>query len=194
MKAEKLEKILTVLSGAELRALPVDAKGIPYTPGLRRVHNSLTIKYDIEGSSDKIDATDPTIGNLINKDVDPEIQYLSDAVAHKSHGRYPEAIKEAFRVIDERPNVNHYSKIVRDYNKYRCIRNILSHKEGDELDQKTKDNFIYYFSPIRDKFEFKRCNENNRVFIFDFDSSKTKKTLEQVAKDLIAEVRVILGL
>jgi hypothetical protein len=37
MKADKLEKILTILSGMELKALPEDTLGIPYKPGLRRV-------------------------------------------------------------------------------------------------------------------------------------------------------------
>jgi hypothetical protein len=38
------------------------------------------------------------------------------------------------------------------------------------------------------------CDENNGVFIFDFDSAKTKKTLELVAEKLIGEVRRVLKL
>jgi hypothetical protein len=47
---------------------------------------------------------------------------------------------------------------------------------------------------VRDKFDFKYCDENKGEFIFDLDSSKTKRTLEQVAKDLIEVVKSILGL
>jgi hypothetical protein len=70
--------------------------------------------------------------------------------------------------------VNYYSNIARDYNKYRCIRNILSHREGEPLCPGTKKDFINYFKPVRDKFDFKHCDENNGIFIFDFDSPKTK--------------------
>ena len=38
MKAEKLEKILTILSGVELQALPANAEGIPPTKGLQGLH------------------------------------------------------------------------------------------------------------------------------------------------------------
>lgn len=194
MKADKLEKILTILSGMELKALPEDTLGIPYKPGLRRVHKSFIVKYDIEGSIDKVDTTDPNIRNIINRDVNPALEYLCDAVVHKGHGRYSEAIKEAFRVIDEKRNVNYYSKIVPDYNKYKCIRDILSHREGQQLYRTTMNYFTNYFRPVHDKFDFMHYDNRNRKIIFDSDSPKTKKTLERVAKDLIGEVRVILGL
>jgi hypothetical protein len=194
MKKENLEKILTILSGIELKAIPAGVEGVPIKPGLQRVSNALVVKYDIEGSIDKVDITDFNIGNIVNKDVNPELGYLSDAVAHKSHGLYSEAIKEAFMVIDEDRSTNHYSKIVTDYDKYKCIRDILSHREGQQLYPNTRKNFTYFFKPVRDKFDFKFCDESNGVFIFDFDLPKTKETLEQVAKDLIGEVKGLLGL
>jgi hypothetical protein len=92
MKAKKLEKILTILSGMELKALPAGAEGVPKKPGLRRVSNAVIVKYNIEGSIDKIDITDSNLSNITNKDMNPEFDYLSDEVAHKSHGRYSEAI------------------------------------------------------------------------------------------------------
>ena len=190
MKKENLEKILTILSGMELKAIPAGTEGDPKTPGLRRVSNALVVKYDIEGSIDKVDITDSNIENIINKDVNPKLGYLSDAVAHKSHGRYSEAIKEAFRVIDKDRSVD-------DYNKYKCIRDILSHSEDQrdqQLYQNTRKYFICFFTPIRGNFDFMYCDESNGKFIFDYDSPKTKKTLEQVAKVLIEEVKGILGL
>jgi hypothetical protein len=194
MKTENLEKILTILSGIELKAIPAGAEGVPKKPGLRRVTNQLIVKYDREGSIDKVDITDSNIGNIINKDVNPELGYLSDAVAHKTHGRYSEAIKEAFRVIDEKKAAKNYSKSVKYYYKYKCMRDILSHREGQRLFPNTKKSFARFFSPVRDKFDFKYCDENKGEFIFDLDSSKTKRTLEQVAKDLIEVVKSILGL
>jgi hypothetical protein len=194
MKAEKLGKILTILSGMELRALPASALGIPYRPGLLRVHKDFNIKYDIEGSIDKVDASDSNIRNIIDKKVNPQLDYLSDAVAHRNHGRLSETIKKAFMVIDEDRFANHYSKIVTNYNKYKCIRDILSHREGQQLYTNTKNDFIGFFKPLPNNFDFMYRDEINGVFIFDFDSDKTKKTLKKVAKELIAEVRVILGL
>lgn len=187
-KKKKLERILTILSGMELKALPAGVEGIPKKPGLRRVCNDLIVKYDIEGSIDNIDVTDPNTGNLINLYLTNELEYLSDAVAHKSHGRYSESIKDAFKIIEKR-----YSNKVTDYNKYRCIRDILSHREGQQLYQNTRKYFTCFFTPIRDKFGFKRCDESNGEFIFDLDSSKTKNTLELLAKDLIRDVKDILG-
>ena len=43
MKAKKLEKILTILSGMELKALPAGAEGVPKKPGLRRVSNAVIV-------------------------------------------------------------------------------------------------------------------------------------------------------
>jgi hypothetical protein len=124
MKTVNLEKILTILSGMELKAIPAGAEGVPKKPGpgLQRVTNQLIVKYDSEGSIGKVDITDSNIGNLINKDVNPELGNLSDAVAHKSHGRYSEAIKEAFRVIDKKKAAKNYSKSVKYYYKYKCMQ------------------------------------------------------------------------
>jgi hypothetical protein len=83
---------------------------------------------------------------------------------------------------------------VTEYNKYKCIRNILSHKEGDKLHKNTMEAFKQYFRPIHDTFDFKHCDVSNRIIIFDSDSSKTKRTLEKVDGDLISEVRKILKL
>jgi hypothetical protein len=194
IKTEKLERILTILSGVELHALASNTQGIPYKPGLLRVCKDFIIKYNIDGSIDKVDMTDSNIGNIINKSVNPELNYLSDAVVHKSHGRYSEAIKNAFRVIDESKSANYYSRIVTDYDKYKCLRDILSHREGQQLYKTTKQKFLHFYKPVRDNFDFMYCDENNGVFIFDFDSAKTKKTLELVAEKLIGEVRRVLKL
>jgi hypothetical protein len=43
MKAKKLEKILTILSGMELKAFPAGAEGVPKKPGLRRVSNAVIV-------------------------------------------------------------------------------------------------------------------------------------------------------
>jgi hypothetical protein len=155
MKAKNLERMLIILSGMELEAHFLGGQGVPKKPGLIRVMRTLTIKYDKEGWIDKIDIIDPSLRNLVNQDINPELEYLSKAVAHKYHGRYSESIIEAFKVIDEEKSVKQYSKAVPDYNKYQCIRNILSHREGQRLRQGTMKYFTKYFDPIRDAFDLK---------------------------------------
>jgi hypothetical protein len=189
IKTEKLVRILTILSGVELHVLASNTQGIPYKPGLLRVSKDFIIKYNIDGSIDKVDMTDSNIGNIINKSVNPELNYLSDAVVHKSHGRYSEAIKSAFRVIDESNAITEP-----DYDKYKCLRDILSHREGQQLYPNTKRNFLDFYKPLSNNFDFMHCDENNGVFIFDLDSAKTKKTLELVAEKLIGEARRVLKL
>jgi hypothetical protein len=93
------------------------------------------------------------------------------------------------RVIEEK----RYSSSVTNYNKYKCIRNILSHKEGQQLHEHTAEDFTKYFRPVRNAFDFMHCDETNKIFIFDLDSPKTKQTLEQLTTDLIREVQDILG-
>ena len=162
---------------------------------LIRVSKDVTIKYNIEGWIDKIDLTDPHIEKLICQDVNPELDYLSNAVAHKNNGRYSESIKEAFRVIDEEKSAKNYSKSVKEYCKYKCIRNILSHKEGDPLRPGTMNNFIHYFgTDVYSSFDFKQYEPNKNIIILDSVSAKTQLTLELIAKDLISEVRNILKL
>jgi hypothetical protein len=194
IKKNRLERILIVLSGMELEARLTGEQGVPRKPGLIRVGKTLTLRYNIDGWIKKIDVTDPNIGNLINLEVNPELDYISKAVAHKYHKRYSESIKEAFRVIDEEKSAKHYSTLVKDYDKYKCIRDILSHKEGQRLHGNTKSNFLSYFKPVHDAFDFMYCDESYGVFIFDLDSPKTKQTLEKVAADLISEVRNTLKL
>jgi hypothetical protein len=196
-KVKNLERILIILSGMELEARLTGDERLPKKPELRRISKTFTIKYDIEGSIDKIDITDPHIEKLINQDINPELEYLSKAVAHKNHGRYSESIKEGFRIIDEEKSVKHYSTFVTDYDKYRCIRNILSHKEGDPLRRGTMDDFIHYFgSNAYGAFDFKQYEPSKNIIIFDSEcaSTKTQKTLEQLSRDLVSEIRNILKL
>jgi hypothetical protein len=189
-KAKNLEKILTILSGMTLETRLIGAQGVPKKPGLIRVSKTLTLRYSIDGWIERIDVTDPNIRRLIDQDISPELDYLSKAVAHTYSGRYSDSIREAFRIIDEEK----YSKSVTDYDKYKCIRNILSHKEGQRLHQKTMDDFKNYFNPINDALDFKQHDDKNDIVVLDLESTKTQKTLEQVAKDLISEVRSLLKL
>ena len=167
---------------------------VPKKPGLIRVGKSFTMKYTIEGSIEKIDIADSKIQNVINQEVYPELEYLSNAVAHKNQGRYSESIKESFRVIDEEKSLKHYSKSVTNYNKYKCVRDILSHREGQQLRNSTMEYFTRFFDPVRNAFDFMYYDNGNRIIIFDSESPKTKRTLEQIATDLIMDIKNILGL
>jgi hypothetical protein len=110
---------------------------------------------------------------------------IARAVSHIYQGRVTECIKEAFKIIEGK-----YS--VKDYSKYKCIRDILSHKEP-ELFQETISNFDKYFGRPN-SFDLKQFDLNKRIIIIDFESDKTKRTLNKLARELIEEGKIILKL
>src|SRR5215204_2447863 len=124
---------------------------------LIRVSKDLTIKYNIEGWIDKIDLTDPHIKGLICQNVNPNLEYLSNAVSHLNQGRRMDSITEAFKIIEGD------TKSVKDYYKYKCIRNILTHKK---LEPHVKRDFTRYFGPsVYGVFDFKQYDPNNNIII-----------------------------
>jgi hypothetical protein len=97
---------------------------------------------------------------------------LSNAVSHLYEGRHRECINRAFAIIEKDTSI-------KDYYKYNCIRNILTH---DKLNQNVIDDFRKYLGPI------------NKIINLDFESKKTRNTLDYVARDLINECKKIPGM
>jgi hypothetical protein len=187
-RANNLQRILITVSGMALNAHQTSHEAVPKMLGLKKVGKTMNSRYDIEGAIDKIDLTDPIITRLIAQDKNPCLEYLSNAVVHKSQGRFSDSIKEAFRILEGH-------KSVKDYCKFKCIRNILSHKEGVPLHKDTMNDFIKYFDPnVHTIFDFKQYDLKNRIIILDHESNKTKHALGQIARDLISEAKSIMGL
>jgi hypothetical protein len=66
-----------------------DENNIPPLPfSVLSINETLTLRYNVDGWIKKIDLTDPDIKSLINQGVNPELDYLSKAAAHKYHKRY----------------------------------------------------------------------------------------------------------
>jgi hypothetical protein len=102
-------------------------------------------------------------------------------------------MKIQVKAIDEKKDVNYYSNIARDYNKYRCVRNILSHREGEPLCPGTKKILsitlnLYVISLILSTVM--KITEYSFLILI----PQKQKTLEQVAEDLISDVKGILRL
>jgi hypothetical protein len=171
---------------------PKGYNGMPRTPGrLGRTVANMTMRYNIESPVEigKLDLANLNIQKMIRSDKKSnDLEDLNNAVLHLGADKVADSIKVAFRIIEGKTKL-------KDYAKYKCIRNILTHRK---LHKPVKDDFIRYFdsggSNAYDAFDFKKYDPDKNIIIFDIKSSKTKQTLEQVAKDLIGEVKVILGL
>ncbi len=186
-KAINLEKILTIKSGMTVRIFLSGVECVHTATGMGRVAKLFTFVSGVQGGLNNLDLTDPTIQTLINGSSNFDLGYLqsSKAVQHMYEGRTVECIMEAFRIIE----TNHSFK---NYHKYKCIRDILSHQEQQKLYPKTLQNFDHYFG--HDSFDLKRYNPEKGEIIINFESDNTKKTLFRLAKDLINECRLILDL
>lgn len=187
-RANNLQRILIIMSGMALNAHQTSHEAVPKTPGLKKVGKTIISGYDIEGAIDKVDLTDPIIARSITQDENPSLEYLSNASVHKNQGRFSDSIREAFRILEG-------NKSIKDYCKFKCIRNILSHKEGVPLHKDTMNDFIQYFDPnVHDIFDFKQYDLKNSIIILDNESNKTKHALGQIARDLISQAKSIVGL
>jgi hypothetical protein len=103
-------------------------------------------------------------------------------------------MKIQVEVIDEKKDVNYYSNIARDYNKYRCIRNISfpigkanRYVPAQRKILSTTLN-LYVISLILSTVM--KITEYSFLILIPLK----QKTLEQVAEDLISDVKGILRL
>lgn len=184
-KASNLESILTIKSGmtvhADLSGLECEDK----ITGSGHVAKTLQVVYGIKGGLDKLDLTDSAIQKSINSFPNPNLGYLSRAVHHMYEGRAGESIKEAFKIIERNSSF-------KDYYKYKCIRDVLSHTEQQKFTPGTVNNFNMYFGPTA--FDFRRYNPTKGEIVIDPESVKTNRTLLTLARDLVKESRTILNL
>lgn len=141
--------------------------------------------WDVEGGIDTLNLSDPSVQNILNSGTTANMESLSNAVSHLPWGRCWECINRAFAIIENNTSIT-------DYWKFNCIRNVLTHEKPRK---NVIEDFKKYFGPnVYAAFDFKKYDPNNRIINLDFESKKTRKTLFNVAIDLINGCKRILGL
>lgn len=147
--------------------------------------STLTTRWSRHGWIDVLDLNDQSIQNILSSAISPNLENLSNAVSHLYDGRYRECINRAFGIIENNSSI-------KDYWKFNCIRNILTH---EKLEQHVTKAFTRYFGTnVHDAFDFEKYDPKNGIINLNFESKKTRKTLNDVATDLINECKRILGL
>ena len=191
--AKKVARWLTAKSMTTVNITRTGYEVKPRDPRkMGRTAGNMTIVYNVKGvpvRTSILDLTEVKTQRLIRSKYSNNLEDLSNAVSHLAAGRLADSIKGAFKIIEKKGNK------IKDYRKYKCIRNILTH---EKLRKPVKDDFIEYFdsrgSNAHNSFGFKRYVPSKNIIIFNLQSPKTRKTLEQIATDLIRDVKGILGL
>lgn len=180
-----LERILTIKSGMTIDAWSRGYKCKDKVTSAWHIESASTQRYSRHGWIDLLDLSNQTIQNLLNSGISPNLENLSHAVSHLYEGRLRDSINRAFWIIEKDTST-------KDYWKFNCIRNILTHKK---LKPHVTTDFTKYFGPnVYDAFDFIQYDPNNDVIILNFESKKTRITLINVATDLINECKRVLNL
>jgi hypothetical protein len=183
--SECLENILTIKSGITIDAMLTSFERKDKITGNSELEGAQRHVWNDEGGIDTLNLGAPSIQNILNSGTSPNLEDLSSSVSHLSQGHYGESINRAFSIVEKNTSI-------KDFWKFNCIRNVVTHRK---LDKSVKDSFVYHFGPnVYDAFDFKKYDPKNGIINLDFKSKKTRKTLFDVAIDLINECKRILGL
>lgn len=166
-------------------------EGIPNDPNkLGRVTVLNTHVYNIEGAPlriNNVDLTDANIDDIItSSNKQNNLQHIYNAISHFCSGRYKECITAAFMAIEGNTGLP-------DYFKYKCIRNIVNHKEDQQWYDNTVRDFDKYFKSSDFDFEVPHI-KSSPIIVLDFESPRTLHALKKVSHDLITEAKRSLNL
>lgn len=180
-----LKKILIVKSGMRVDAWPLGYECKDKITGGTHTVGAMPLRWSKHGWVEVLDLNNQNIQNFLNSDTNPNLENLSNAISSQYEGRFQDSIKTAFKIIEP-------YKSTPDYWKFNCIRNVLTH---EVLEQAVITNFIHHFGPnVNNSFDFKAYDPIKRIINLDFDSEKTRNTLNKIAKDLIEKCKNILSL
>jgi hypothetical protein len=151
--------------------------------GKGRTSKSVTYSYNVEGAPSKLD-----IYHLLSrvlKSNNPQIKqylgYLAKGITLQFEHFPDHSIIEAFKIIEE----------IKDfplYEKYYALRNILVH--SPEYREKTASSFRKFFD--ENSFDYVMYNRDSNIIILNLHSNKTQKILNQVANELMIEIKKYL--
>jgi hypothetical protein len=181
-RANNLKNYLIVESGEPTNINITGYHEIPKSNGTARVSRSLTSIYRINGAINDLDLNNDNIKSKINysESKSLELEYFSKAIFHRYNNNLVDCIKELFKVIEDNSSFP-------DYEKYKVIRDLFSHRP--EYYKDTMFRFLKYFN---DKsFDYKRFDPDNGWIIIDLESSKSKQALGQLIDDCIKSVKNI---
>jgi hypothetical protein len=178
--AMTIVQILTGKSEQVVTYLLLGSGGKPNNPNLSGVLTSSNKHiYNIEGAALKIDhvnLTDTNIKDIITSGAKHNsLQHLNNAISHFCSGTYKDCINEAFMVIEKKRSLHNYDK-------YECIRNIVSHKEDQPRLPKTVCRFDKYFKKSDFEFEVPHV-KSSPILVIDFESSRTIQTLKNISHE-----------
>jgi hypothetical protein len=181
-RANNLKNYLIVESGEPTNISIGSYHEIPKKNGTARVSKSLTSINRIHGAINDLDLNNDNIKSIINysESKSLELEYLSKAIFHRYNNNPVDCIKELFKVIEK-------DKSFPEYEKYKVIRDIFSHRPHYQKD--TMFRFLKYFN---DKsFDYKRFDPDNGWITIDLESSKSRQVLGQLIKDCIKSIKSI---
>ena len=139
----------------------------PNASGRRTLRKEFTGSYHIRAMIDKLDLnSNQAISSIMQNDQDMQRYHVRLAKEAEENGQYANMYKELFQVIEK-------EILLKDYNKYKSLRDALSHQT--ELDR-AKPKVEKYFGKRR--YDFTTNDE------FDHNSTKNRENLKKDAEDL----------
>jgi hypothetical protein len=176
-RANNLKNYLIVESGVPTNINLMGYQNIK-KDGSRRVTGFFKLMGDINGGVNDLDLNNDHIKSIINynEPKSRELDYLSKAIFHRYNNNLVDCIKELFKIID---------KTVPDYEKYKVIRDLYSHRPP--YVKPTVEKFLNHFN---DKsFDYKKFDPDNGWIIIDIESSRSKQVLGQLIDDCIKSIK-----
>lgn len=184
-KAKNLKNILTIKSGEPMEVNLKSLQSIPKPGEVSHVQGTFKISTSISGGVKNINLNEPNVQTIINSQAPDNLKYeiVSKGIFYYYNGDPIDCIKELFRVIEDR-------KDFRNFNKYKVIRDMYSHKLPYR--KETTELFKVTFNP--NPFECINFDPDNGFIILDPGSNKNTGLLYSMAKEFTTDVKILLKL
>lgn len=178
--ARNLKNILIIKSGIPIDVNLKNYTSMPKQGELQHIMTSLTLRWKIEGGIKELDLKNPDIQSVLYlSEIDSlKYQYLSKGIFHYYNKNPAESIRELFRVIENNSKFPNYAR-------YQVLRHLFSHEPP--YHHNTISQFLKEFN--NNDFDYNKFDPSNNIIIIDMESGKTKSLLNNIASNLISELR-----